>query len=203
MSPSLQRYYHFQSVIYDLTRWSFLFGRRRLVQQLITSPPPQRILEIGCGTGTNLRWLAQSLPETAITGLDLSPHMLGKARRKTMAFGSRVELRQMEYSQPLDPQGFDVVVFSYCLSMINPGWEQAVIAADQDVAPGGKVAVVDFHNSAFSAFRAWMGVNHVRMDGHLLPFLKEMFPRNHTLIRTGYGGLWSYVMFTGHQMRKG
>ena len=60
MSPSLQRYYHFQSVIYDLTRWSFLFGRRRLVQQLITSPPPHRILEIACGTGTNLRWLAQS-----------------------------------------------------------------------------------------------------------------------------------------------
>ena len=200
MNHSLQRYYHFQSAIYDLTRWSFLFGRRELQQQLSPSPVPERILEIGCGTGTNLRRMADFFPESRITGLDLSPHMLAKARRKTEKFCSRVELRREDYSRPLDPQGFELVVFSYCLSMINPGWEQAVIAADQDLVPGGRVAVVDFHHSAISAFRAWMGVNHVRLDGHLVPFLKSMFPRHRAVVRKGYGGLWSYVIFTGQKI---
>jgi S-adenosylmethionine-diacylgycerolhomoserine-N-methlytransferase len=184
---------------YDLTRWSFLFGRRELLQQLSPSPAPERILEIGCGTGTNLRRLADSFPEFRITGLDLSLHMLAKARRKTGKFGSRVKLRREDYSWPLDPQGFELVVFSCCLSMINPGWEQAVIAADQDLVSGGRVAVVDFHHSAISAFRAWMGVNHVRLDGHLIPFLKCMFPRHRALVRKGYGGLWSYVIFMGQK----
>jgi S-adenosylmethionine-diacylgycerolhomoserine-N-methlytransferase len=62
-------------------------------------------------------------------------------------------------------------VFSYCLSMIDPGWRQAVDAALQDLQPGGLLAVVDFHDTRFAGFQRWMEINHVRMDGHLLPHL--------------------------------
>ena len=44
-----------------------------------------KALEIGCGTGTNLIWLAQQGFET--TGLDLSQNAIAKARSKVAAAG--------------------------------------------------------------------------------------------------------------------
>ncbi|MCK7480110.1 MAG: class I SAM-dependent methyltransferase [Candidatus Moduliflexus flocculans] len=107
-----------------------------------------------------------------MTGLDLSADMLARARRKLASPSARITLIQWRYDQPLDPQpAFDLIVFSYCLSMINPGWERAVDSALRDLRPGGRLAVVDFHETRFHAFQRWMAVNHVRMDGHLLPCL--------------------------------
>ncbi|MDB4728002.1 hypothetical protein OAF63_04350 [Saprospiraceae bacterium] len=42
-----------------------------------------------------------------------------------------------------------------------------------------------------------MANNHVRMDGHLMRFLKREFPYNHSDVKYGYGGMWSYFMFLG------
>lgn len=42
---------------------------------------------------------------------------------------------------------------------------------------------------------------HVRLDGHLLPFLRTISPKYRTLLRKGYGGLWSYVIFIGQKTR--
>jgi S-adenosylmethionine-diacylgycerolhomoserine-N-methlytransferase len=86
-------------------------------------------------------------------------------------------------------------VFSYALSMFNPGWEQALAAARADLSPGGTLAVVDFHDSPFPAFKRWMGLNHVRLEGHLLPGLEQWFPGGRGTVRQAYGGLWSYFFF--------
>jgi ubiquinone/menaquinone biosynthesis C-methylase UbiE len=51
---SLRGYYRLHSKIYDATRWSFLFGRHRLIELVASHKTPTRILEVGCGTGTNL-----------------------------------------------------------------------------------------------------------------------------------------------------
>ncbi|MEM1357475.1 MAG: methyltransferase domain-containing protein, partial [Bacteroidota bacterium] len=76
----LSQYYQFQSRIYDLTRWSFLFGRKHLLASLPFRPTePLQILEVGCGTGHNLLRLAKKYPEAEITGIDLSTDMLAKA----------------------------------------------------------------------------------------------------------------------------
>jgi hypothetical protein len=48
-------------------------------------------------------------------------------------------------------------VFSYCLSMIDPGWQQALDAALCDLQPGGLLAVVDFHDTRFSGLPALDG----------------------------------------------
>ena len=74
-------------------------------------------------------------------------------------------LLRRSYSVPVhrDGEAFDLVLFSYALSMFNPGWEQAIDAAYDDLAEDGVIAVVDFSHTRFSWFRRWMGVNHVRM----------------------------------------
>ena len=59
----LAGYYRLHSKIYDSTRWSFLHGRWALVELLAAQGRPNRILEVGCGTGTNLLHLARLFPE--------------------------------------------------------------------------------------------------------------------------------------------
>ena len=201
-STALARYYRWHARIYDATRWSFLFGRTALIRTLANDPnPPRNILEIGCGTGGNLLRLARQFPEAAVIGLDLSPDMLARARRKLDALQLPITLLQQRYERPLYPEPvFDLIVFSYCLSMMNPDWNQALASAIRDLRPGGRLAVVDFHDTRFAGFRRWMAVNHVRMDGHLLPGLSTVYHPLTATVHKAYGGGWRYFFFIGKKL---
>jgi S-adenosylmethionine-diacylgycerolhomoserine-N-methlytransferase len=194
----VEGYYRWQSLIYDATRWTFLFGRTALLQKLSGQTRPQRILEIGCGTGRNLAELARRFPEAELTGLDVSADMLALTEKKLAPFGQRVRLLRQRYEVPVQPGGFDLVLCSYALTMFNPGWQEALRCAAQDLAPGGLFALVDFHQSQHRWFRRWMGVNHVRLDGHLQPELQRLFPPTAHQVHRAYGGLWEYVIHIGH-----
>jgi S-adenosylmethionine-diacylgycerolhomoserine-N-methlytransferase len=198
---AIERYYRLHSRIYDATRWSFLFGRRALMACLAQHvPAPRRILEVGAGTGRNLVALAEVFPQAAITGVDASADMLAVAARNLGSPASRVELVHRRYDAPLRAsQPFDLVVFSYALSMFNPGWSLAIDYARQDLAAGGCIAVVDFHASPSKLFKRWMAANHVRMNGHLLPALATRFDPCYRRVRHAYGGLWSYGTFIGRK----
>lgn len=196
---AVEKYYRFHSRIYDATRWSFLFGRSALMENFADAPP-RRILEVGCGTGRNLVELARRFPSAQITGVDLSSPMLDLARRKTLSFGPRVQLRHQAYPAPLsDPPAYDLMLFSYALTMFNPGYDTAIAAAHRDLAPGGRIAVVDFHDSRFGFFERWMGMNHVRMNGQLRPLLQSLFTPTTDRLCPAYAGLWRYLLFVGRK----
>jgi S-adenosylmethionine-diacylgycerolhomoserine-N-methlytransferase len=194
----IERYYRMHAGIYDLTRWSFLLGREALLRQVAASFTPARILEVGCGTGKNLVQLGTLFPRARLWGLDLSGDMLAVAGKKLQDLSPRLTLIQAAYDRPvMETPFFDLVVFSYALSMFNPGWEEALDAASRDLAPGGAIAVVDFHDSVLPLFKRWMGLNHVRLEGHLLAGLKSRFPLHEAIVRPAYGGVWSYFRFLG------
>jgi S-adenosylmethionine-diacylgycerolhomoserine-N-methlytransferase len=197
----IESYYKLHACIYDATRWSFLFGRNVIVARAATAQPrPAKILEIGCGTGRNLVALARRFPDAQLTGVDLSGEMLAIARRKTAAFGSRVTLMQRAYGPALKtPDGYDLVLCSYALSMFNPGYEQAIAAACHDLSADGCFALVDFHATRFRWFSRWMGVNHVRMDGQLRPRLRENLEPVTDELHSAYGGVWQYLLFLGRR----
>ena len=199
-SKALERYYQFHSRIYDATRWSFLFGREEVLRRAARVCRPKRILEVGCGTGRNLVSLRKHFPGATITGVDLSEQMLGIAAAKMR--DSKTTLLRRSYNAPVHENGepYDLILFSYSLSMFNPGWEQAIAAAHGDLAAGGCVAVVDFSHSAFGWFSRWMGVNHVRMDAHLWPLLADHFTALLDERFRAYGGVWSYGMFLGRKL---
>lgn len=196
----IEKYYRLHARIYDATRWTFLFGRTAILVDIAALTKPVRILEVGCGTGKNLASLCQRFPQAAITGLDLSEQMLAVARRKTAHYGSRVGFLHRAYDAPLgDLAGYDLILFSYALSMFNPGFETAIQAAAADLAPGGYLAVVDFHATRFPAFERWMGVNHVRMNAQLRPLLQAQFTPQLDRVDHAYGGVWQYLTFIGRK----
>jgi S-adenosylmethionine-diacylgycerolhomoserine-N-methlytransferase len=199
-SARVERYYRFHSKIYDGTRWIFLFGRAALIQELSANRTRTNILEVGCGTGKNLINLCRNFPEADITGLDISEEMLKVARKKIGPLAGQVTLLHKAYDQLLQPaRPFDLILFSYSLSMINPGWDHAIECAYSDLAQGGLIAVVDFNDSALFLFKRWMRLNHVRMDGHLLPKLESRFQPRTLEIRRAYGGVWTYLIFLGEK----
>ena len=195
---ALQAYYSVHSRIYDATRWSFLFGRGRLLGEVGLRLFPTRILEIGCGTGVNLLRLGRLFPHARLTGIDASAAMLGVARRRLRSMGDRVEFKEGYYDSPggLDAPP-DLVCLSYSLSMMNPGVEEVIAAVSADLAPRGSIAVVDFLGSGHPWFRRWMRANHVRMEEHLLPLLETRFHGDLIDVSTAYGGLWRYFLFMG------
>jgi S-adenosylmethionine-diacylgycerolhomoserine-N-methlytransferase len=198
MSIALERYYKLHARIYDATRWSFLFGRMPLLKEIARQIHPGRILEIGCGTGKNLAALSKLFPDAELTGLDLSDEMLKRASKRLSGCEREVALIHRVYSMPLNPEpSFDLILFSYTLSMINPGYRKAIRNARKDLVPGGMIAVVDFCDSAVASFKSWMKINHVRMDGHLPVELRKQFKPVYDENRTAYGGLWRYLIFIG------
>ncbi len=106
----MRRYYQLHARIYDATRWSFLFARPvplRWLQQ--HGVQPQRILEIGCGTGVNLAALARAFPNAELVGVDISPEMLKQAQKRLQYWSNRVQLLGKPYQAPLGG-GFDLVL---------------------------------------------------------------------------------------------
>jgi len=200
-SPSreLSDYYRWHSHIYDMTRWAFLFGRHEIIHRAARNcATPRRILEVGCGTGKNLVALARAFPKAEILGLDLSADMLDRARPKVVPFGGRVGLLHRPYDAPVaGERKFDLILFSYSLSMINPGYEGVLDLCREDLDVEGSVAVVDFHHSCVAWFRRWMGVNHVRMEGHLMKAFGERFEPRSSEICAAYGVLWQYLLYIG------
>jgi S-adenosylmethionine-diacylgycerolhomoserine-N-methlytransferase len=191
---NLDGYYRWHAHFYDATRWAFLFGRTALIRRCAEQHRPRRILEVGCGTGKNLAGLARFFPQAEIVGLDLSAEMLCEARKKIAGYGPRVSLLQRVYNAPVsagDP--FDLIVFSYCLTMINPGYGEVLRISGQDLSADGRLAIVDFHDSRFAWFRRWMGLNHVRMEGQILEALERGgFKLQPCLVTSAYGGLWRW-----------
>lgn len=178
LDPSLvrarmERMYRPQRLIYDLTRKPYLLGRDRLLDGIV-APPGARILEIGFGTGRNLRRLGRRLPGVLLCGVEPARSMLELAARRLRrdGFADRARLAWCT-AETLDPlrqfgvEAFDHVIASYCLSMIGdplPALDRALAV----LAPGGTFHLVDFGameglpSPAARAIRAWLECFAVR-----------------------------------------
>jgi len=195
----LKNYYRWHAQVYDATRWAFLFGRNRIIHQL---PFPEnlsfRALEVGCGTGFNSYRLLKQYSKVLLDAVDISEDMIKIARRRCKNYENNVQWHQTAYDLNMfEDQTFDLILYSYSASMINPGWQELMEASIRHLKPGGILAVVDFHNTPYELFSRWMKYNHVEMQGQILPVLKKKLLPVQSSEKLAYGNLWTYFLFIG------
>lgn len=174
--------YRGQRHIYDLTRKYYLFGRDGTIRGL-KARPGDTLLELGCGTGRNLRLAARHFPGVKLHGLDISREMLETARAKFTRFHPSPILLPGDATHfspaAFGLTGFDRILISYALSMI-PEWQGTIRAAMAALSPGGSLHIVDFGGQErlphwFRALlRAWLARFHVAPRDTLAPFLHTL-----------------------------
>jgi ubiquinone/menaquinone biosynthesis C-methylase UbiE len=138
-----------RSRLYDTLTWLTLLGRSRQLRgrlvECLGLEEGDRALDIGCGTGLNLRPLETAVGSGGeVVGVDLTPEMLDLARSRCDRRGWRnVELREADAARlPFEDASFDGVCATLAFSVI-PEWERALAEAWRVLRPGGSLAVLD------------------------------------------------------------
>jgi SAM-dependent methyltransferase len=102
-----------------------------------------RVLDLGCGTGSTTRTAARRAVRGAALGVDLSSAMLAVARRKAQDEGLRnVEFLQADAQvHPFDEASFDVAV-SRTAAMFFADRVAALANVRRALRPGGRLALL-------------------------------------------------------------
>jgi len=130
----------------------------------------ERVFEFGCGTGRfAARLLSEWLPASAAyKGVDLSPRMVGLARRKLAAFGGRAEAVLSEGDPPShEPDGaYDRFVSNYVFDLLSENEIAKVLEeAHRMLRPGGLLCLSSLSTGATPLSRAiariWVRVHRM------------------------------------------
>ena len=128
--------------VYDLTFGVIADAGRKHAVRHINTLPAGRVLEVGVGTGISL---PQYRRDHRITGIDLSPEMLAKARERVRKEGlDNVEdIIEMDAgAMSFDDASFDVVVAMYVLTVV-PDPQIVMRELERVCRPGGEVIIVN------------------------------------------------------------
>jgi len=139
--------------LYDLVDLPFEWLRYRRLRKLLCGDVTGRVFEAGVGTGRNLGFY----PATArVTGMDLSPAMLSRARERS----SRAEFELVVgdvTATALDSGGFDAVVASFTLCVLPVDQRPAALREMARLCrPGGEIRVLEYQRSRRPLRRAVM-----------------------------------------------
>ena len=149
---------------YDLINRIITLGRdkhwRHLAVMTCLEEKPQRVLDLGCGTGDLAINLALRAEESVeITGLDYSLPMLEMARKKAIiaGVGERVQFVHGEATQLLFPDShFDCVGISFAfrnLTFRNPLCLPHLAEVKRVLIPGGRYVIVESSQPASRIIR--------------------------------------------------
>lgn len=90
--------------------------------------PPERVLELGMGTGETTRRLIEAFPDAWVVGLDASPDMVFRARRTY----DDVQLARIE--DPLPDGPWDLVISVLSVNQLNDENKQNLFRRVKDHA---------------------------------------------------------------------
>lgn len=107
--------------------------------------PGERVLDLGSGAGTDSLIAAQMVgPDGHVTGIDMTPQMLAKARAAAVEMGvANVEFIEAEAERlPFADASFTVVVSNGVIDLI-PDKDAVFSELHRVLAPGGRIQIAD------------------------------------------------------------
>jgi ubiquinone/menaquinone biosynthesis C-methylase UbiE len=119
--------------------------RRVLIDQA-TLRPSDRVLDIGCGTGTLAALIKRIYPSVEVTGLDPDPKALARARRKAEHTGLMATFDQgFSGNLPYPDAYFDRAFSSFMFHHL-PEYEREKMLSEarRVLKPGGSLHLLDF-----------------------------------------------------------
>ena len=141
------------SRLYDAITWLFflpLGGDNRLRREFIDFAAPgegEHVLDVCCGTGTLALLIAEKVGASGrVTGVDLSPEMLSRARRK-LGRDLPVLFRTGDCEKlPFTEAAFDKITISFGLhEMAAPVRQNALREIYRVLKPDHSLFIFDFH----------------------------------------------------------
>jgi len=131
--------------------------RRALLDQADLRPS-QRVLDVGCGTGTLAVLIKRLHPDITVVGLDPDPKALARAHRKAERAAVTVRFDRGFSDQLPYPDGsFDWAFSSFMFHHLDAGSKEKTFAEIRRVLkPSGSLHLVDFggHKSGSGGFLA-------------------------------------------------
>lgn len=136
--------------VYDAILFPFLRPVRRKVLQIVKKIGPQRLLDVCCGTGDQLRLLKRKGFE--VSGIDLSPDMVRVSQKGAHAPRCSVQdATGMSYEN----QTFDMALISLALHEKDVATGRRILQEIYRILrPGGHLLVVDFSITSRTNFLA-------------------------------------------------
>ena len=126
--------------------------------RVLNALPAGRILEIGVGTGLAL---PRYKPEHRVTGIDLSPDMLARARARvaTQKLANVEQLSKMDATRlAFADQSFDAAVAMFLITVV-PDPSAVLNEAVRVVKPGGRIVLANHFSAEHgprAAFERWL-----------------------------------------------
>jgi ubiquinone/menaquinone biosynthesis C-methylase UbiE len=136
---------------YDFTIGFWLLGRERAFRErlvrLARLAASEAVLDVGCGTGSlAIAAKRQVGPTGSVYGIDASPEMLARARKKAAKAGVEVAFQNASaQALPFGDATFDAVLASVMLHHLPRKARQELAAEIHRVLkPSGRVLIVEF-----------------------------------------------------------
>lgn len=140
----------------------------------------QRVLDVGCGTGTLATLIKVTHPESEVTGLDPDPKALARGKQKAERAGASVRFDQGYADElPYPDASFDRVVSSFMFHHLPADRRGRTLQELRRVlAPGGSLHLLDFERARQSdGFLArWLHSSHHLDDnseGRILALMRN------------------------------
>ena len=128
---------------YDILDLPFEYGRYKPLRRVLFDGLNGTLLDAGVGTGRDFPFYPDG---SKVTGIDLSPAMLDRARRRREKFGIEVDLREMNVMKmDFADDSFDAIISTFLFCVLNAEHQQPALEELGRVCrPGGIIHILEY-----------------------------------------------------------
>ena len=128
---------------YDVLDLPFERSRYAPLRRVLFEGLSGAVLDAGVGTGRNIPYYPAG---TSVVGIDISPAMLERARRRRDALGARVELREMNVLDLDFPDNtFDGIVSTFLFCVLEAEHQELALEELRRVCrPDGVIRILEY-----------------------------------------------------------